>query len=187
MPYNELCHYGILGVKWGVRRTPAELGRKKLQKEAKRDAKRYADAKMYYGKGAGNRRKLLDAELSKKKKDPEYSKMFDEELSKVDMARSAKKAKAERTTRDVAYRTKVNTGKILRVAGPIAVTVAGIYYARNKDKVDSFVNSKINSVASAYKNYKTRRPVNDMFRRSGLQFEYDRFCVKAWLEYFYQQ
>ena len=29
MDNNELIHYGVPGMKWGVRRTPAQLGRKK--------------------------------------------------------------------------------------------------------------------------------------------------------------
>ena len=29
MDNNELMHYGVPGMKWGVRRTPAQLGRKK--------------------------------------------------------------------------------------------------------------------------------------------------------------
>ena len=49
MGHSELMHYGVKGMKWGVRR------------RAHRDAKEYTQAKMYYGEGAGNRRKLIKA------------------------------------------------------------------------------------------------------------------------------
>ena len=49
MGHSELMHYGVKGMKWGVRR------------RARRDAKEYTQAKMYYGEGAGNRRKLIKA------------------------------------------------------------------------------------------------------------------------------
>lgn len=32
---NTLQHYGVLGMKWGVRRSPAQLGRKKYAKKEK--------------------------------------------------------------------------------------------------------------------------------------------------------
>lgn len=35
--FSELKHYGIKGMKWGVRRTPEQLGHKRLAKSAKDD------------------------------------------------------------------------------------------------------------------------------------------------------
>lgn len=60
---NEITHYGILGMKWGVRRTPAQLGHltkkdnkwvkknsdkvtAKARKKSSRDLARYADELM---------------------------------------------------------------------------------------------------------------------------------------------
>lgn len=36
---NELAHYGILGMKWGVRRTPEQLARASARKQQKREKK----------------------------------------------------------------------------------------------------------------------------------------------------
>jgi len=75
---DELNHSGILGQKWGIRRYQNEDGTltdagakryasdKRVEKMAAKDAKRYVDAKMFYGKTAGTKRKLLKAELDKK-------------------------------------------------------------------------------------------------------------------------
>lgn len=49
MDNNELMHYGVPGMKWGVRRTPAQLGRKKTSSSrfllGKKKAKAKAKAK----------------------------------------------------------------------------------------------------------------------------------------------
>lgn len=65
MGHSELMHYGVKGMKWGVRR------------RARRDAKEYTQAKMYYGEGAGNRRKLIKATVKARSKDPFYKSEFD--------------------------------------------------------------------------------------------------------------
>lgn len=63
---TELVHYGILGMKWGVRRTPEQLGRrtpkKKKPKAMDADKKRKAAMK----KDVKRRRTLSDADLRKK-------------------------------------------------------------------------------------------------------------------------
>lgn len=38
MNQNELLHYGVLGMKWGVRRTPAQLARARGKKSSDEDA-----------------------------------------------------------------------------------------------------------------------------------------------------
>lgn len=42
---NELKHYGILGMRWGVRRTPEQLGHKREKKEdfRRKDPKKMTD------------------------------------------------------------------------------------------------------------------------------------------------
>lgn len=91
MNQNELCHYGVVGMKWGHRRA---------RSRAKRDAKKYARAKMFYGEGAGNRRKLLNAKISERSKNPIYKKAFDDAMNKQNMERHATNAKIERKVRD---------------------------------------------------------------------------------------
>lgn len=71
------------------------------QREARRDAKEYARAQMYYGEGAGIRRKLIMATVDAKvHRDPTYSREFHQELSRQDMAQHATKARHERERTD---------------------------------------------------------------------------------------
>lgn len=82
---DELMHFGTKGMRWGVRRM------------AKKEAKEFARAKMFYGDGAGNRRKLIKGKVQQHtKKFPEYKKHFDYYLSKQDMGRHADSAVRER-------------------------------------------------------------------------------------------
>ena len=114
MMMAELYHYGIKGQKWGIRRTPEQLGYRVPRatiRTAKKDAKEYARAKMYYGEGAGTRRKLINATVNQRSKaDPEYKAEFERQLAKQDMAKHAVKARSERGRNDV-KNTVVKTGR----------------------------------------------------------------------------
>ena len=71
----ELFHYGVKGMKWGVRRDkPAALQGvpRSTNRVAKRDARESAKAKMFYGEGAGTRRKLIKAKVESRSKDAAY-------------------------------------------------------------------------------------------------------------------
>ena len=145
-----LEHFGVVGMKWGVRNDKDSGISKGTQRLVKKDAKRYADAKMFYGKGAGTRRKLLKAELDKKKRTiPGYEKLFDNEIKNVDYAKSANKAKVERSYKDTTYRARVTIKQFLGVTGPLTVAAGSALYLANKDAVDNFVINQFKKTVGA--------------------------------------
>lgn len=149
---NYLSHYGKIGMRWG-HRTAQSRNERHTAKLASQDAKRYADAKMFYGQTAGTRRKLLKAELDKKKsRMPGYEDAFNKALENVDYAKSAKKAVVERKTKDAAYRTRVTVKQILGVTGTLTAAAASVLYARNKPAVDNFIANKATIAYNAIKN-----------------------------------
>lgn len=132
---GELYHYGVKGMKWGVR---------KAQKLAKKDAKEFARAKMFYGEGAGNRRKLIKNIVQERSKDPNYKKAFDEALASQDMAKHAIKAKGERKRKDAknftgktargVYHTVRKDGAAVSALVGTAATTIGVLHATGADK-----------------------------------------------------
>jgi ribosomal protein L20A (L18A) len=115
----------------------------KLEKVAEKDAARWAAAKMFYGEGAGVRRRLLEAEIAHKTENISgYHEMFQKAFSKQNLAEHAYKAMKERQKID---RTNI-VGKNVRAlargdvrgmsTGLIVVIGAGyIAHATGYDKI----------------------------------------------------
>lgn len=164
---DELMHYGVKGMKWGVRR------------KARKDAKEYARAKMFYGEGAGTRRKLIKATVNERSKDPGYKKAFDEALSKQDMSKHASKAKTERKIKDT-KNTVAKTGRGVvnivsghpeRVGATLTVAAAayGVAHKAGVDKViANAAKVKFNDIASNAQRMKQVWEVKQKMRKWGV-------------------
>jgi hypothetical protein len=135
-----LEHFGVKGMQWGVRSNrPAGVTRS-TNRMAKKDAKEFATAKMFYGEGAGTRRKLIKATVEQRSKnDPSYKKAFDHHLGNQDMAARASAATKQRGRKDTATKTKQRAGYLARTftgqmgtqAAFMAAALAGTQYLRS--------------------------------------------------------
>lgn len=121
MGHSELMHYGVKGMKWGVRR------------RARRDAKEFTQAKMYYGEGAGNRRKLIKATVKARSKDPFYKAVANTDMSK--RASQARRQRGRKNARNSAGKTvrgvgNIATGNVGRAGGALALGYLGYQGAK---------------------------------------------------------
>ena len=63
---------------------------------ARMDAKDYANAKINYGPGAGNRRKLIKARVDQRMSNPEYREAFQKALGEIDYEPIVKRVKTKK-------------------------------------------------------------------------------------------
>lgn len=121
-----LEHYGKKGMQWGVRKANREGVSRKTDKEARKDATEFARAKMFYGKGAGTRRKLIRESVeAKRKRDPDYSRAFDRNLDNQNMSDHASGARSERTRTDRRQTARRSAGSVARrFTGEMGTTAA---------------------------------------------------------------
>ena len=121
-----LAHFGVKGMKWGVRNEREPGLSRKTDNEARKDATEFSRAKMFYGTGAGTRRKLIKASVdAKTAKDPLYAKAFERHLQNQNMSDHAQKARSERSRTDKKQKVRQTTGYVARrLTGEMGTTAA---------------------------------------------------------------
>lgn len=166
----ELFHFGVKGMKWGVRKDRPEALQGvpgKTNREAKRDANEHAKAKMFFGEGAGTRRKLINTKVNAKSKDPAYKKAFDYHLDSQDMAKRAGQARGERKRKDVVKGTTKTARGVknlaMKTGAPVTLTAMAAYGAYQNPAVRSTVTKTAKTAYSAAKNSPVTRAVKNQF------------------------
>lgn len=170
-----LAHYGVLGMKWG-RRTGGNSSSgvpRRTEREAAKDAKEYTQAKMFYGEGAGTRRKLIKAKIQQKSKDPAYKEAFDRQVSDTNMAKRADQARGQRKRTDTSNKVKKTARGVNHVirgnsqyATTAAVLLAGagaLAYKNGGDKILKDVGNKtMDFVKNEANIHAARKTLRDM-------------------------
>jgi len=121
-----------------------------VNSQAKRDAEEYARSRMFYGQGAGTRRKLISAQVGHRSENvPGYEEAFAKHIDKQDMEKHAKKAKQERFQKDTAKKIERNvralsSGNKHNLTGGVAVAL-GVVWVLHETEYDKVVIAKTKS------------------------------------------
>lgn len=160
---KTLEHFGIRGMHWGVRKGDHPDVSRSTNRAAKKDAQEFARAKMFYGDGAGTRRKLIKATVDgKSKNDPAYKKAFDHHLAVQDMSQHASKAKGERARKNVVNSTTKTArgishllrGNAQYASAAAAMLFGGAMYVHKKG-IDRVVFNAAKTKLSDIRNYQS--------------------------------
>ena len=99
MDNDELMHYGVPGMKWGVRRTPAQLGRKKT-----------SSSRFLFGKKKSKSKAKTKSESSKEETAPKKKSV--KEMSDEELSTAISRLQLEQKYKELSPQ-KVSTGKAI--------------------------------------------------------------------------
>ena len=136
---DELQHYGVKGMKWGVRRA------------AKRDAKKSLKAKYSYDKGAGTARKHAKSQVAHntKKYGEDYTKIYNKFYEKYDTEHTRKSAVRNVKAKKAVRGAKSAAWKITNRQGAIGLAAAGAdFVMANPQLRNAVVNAAKSGVTS---------------------------------------
>lgn len=168
-----LAHYGVVGMKWGKRRSdrPSTTPRK-TERVASKDAKEFAKAKMYYGEGAGTRRKMINNTVKSRSRDAAYKESFDRNLAKQDLAKAGAQARSKRKRTDAVNGTRKTArgvSHMLRGNSQYAsATAAGLVAAgalAHKTGIDKVLMDKGKSAMNSPEVKRQAQKVKDLFNK----------------------
>lgn len=137
-----------------------------IASQAKKDAAEYARARLFYGEGAGTRRKLINTAVEYKSAHiPGYDKLFMKEFKEQDMLAHAEAAVRERKRKDVTKKVDRNvrgliSGNAQSLTTGVAV-LAGAWYIAKETGADKeiikYVKIKYGVAKSKYVMWKAAR------------------------------
>lgn len=161
MDNNELYHYGILGMKWGIRRTPAQLGHRIKQRKVEKQRKE-------------NLAKARQARAERQKK-LKSGKLKPKEMTEAELRKEVQRLQLEKQYMDLKRDTSSqNKGKtfaskyggqlvdklITNVGIDLVTQVAKSAGAKGIDDIIDKINAKIpddkNKMESVYANNKKK-------------------------------